>query len=254
MPTFFFLLTLSQPPTCPQHVIVLASQVRWATAGSRLSREGGYRWCYRGTVDTHRFCVWCLVWSPAQGSPAPCGPGPRGDPAKGRSWDKAVAPAKQRGQASSRLAACFPKGPCPHPAGAQETGLLTAVCCAPGQHWPLQASVLLCALTWLWVLLALTWLGGRQGEPGSPVRHQEQPAGSCRAQLFREHIGVPPGDFQGTLCPANWLCPGQALQTLLPVAGGGRVDVAWGSGAVTSCLLGAAGRGLPTVPLFVSTG
>lgn len=71
---------------------------------------------------------------PSTGSPAPCGPGPRGDPAKGHGWDKALAPAEQRGQPGSRLAVCFPKGPRPRPAGAQETSLLTAVCCAPGQQ------------------------------------------------------------------------------------------------------------------------
>ena len=86
--------------------------------------------------DSQQSQVLCFVFgtNPSTVSPAPCGAGPRGDPAKGRGWDKAVAAAEQRGQASSRPAACFPKGPRPRPAGAQETGLLTAVCCAPGQH------------------------------------------------------------------------------------------------------------------------
>lgn len=103
-------------------------------------------------------------------------------------------------------------------------------------------------------------LTGGTGAPRS-IRHQEPPAGGGGAQLSREEqIGVPPGDFWGILCPADRLCSGQALQTLgsrwRRWAGGHRLGqrgCAVSRALLTSCLLGAAGRGLPTDLLFVST-
>ena len=90
--------------------------------------------------------------------------------------------------------------------------------------------------------------GGPRLTPRS-VRHQEQPAEGGGAQLSREEqIGVPPVDFQGILCPADWLCLGQPLETL----GSGWQQWACGHclgqrgcavscALLTSCLLGTAG-------------